>query len=78
MENCTKIRSKLIKLSLEIGNGSNNGRKFQACYDRGIALCIIDSSKQKYVKESNSIKFLDIITNIINESSGSMSRTLNV
>ena len=44
---------------------NNDDRKFQACYDRGIALCIIDSSKQKYVKESNSIKFLDIITNTI-------------
>lgn len=45
---------------------SNDNRKFQACLERGIELCIIDISNQTYFKESTSQKFLSIITNIIN------------
>ena len=37
------------------------------CHDNKIDLCIIDVSQQKYVKPSNSKKYLDIITNIIKE-----------
>lgn len=44
---------------------NNDHRKFQACLEKGIELCIIDTSTQKYFKESTSQKFLDIITNII-------------
>ena len=44
---------------------NNDNRKFQACIENTIELCIIDTSTQKYFKESTSKKFLDIITNII-------------
>lgn len=44
---------------------NNDERKFQACLERGIELCIIDTSHQKYFKEQTSKKFLNIITNII-------------
>jgi hypothetical protein len=45
---------------------NNDNRKFQACIEKGIELCIIDSSQQKYFKEKTSQKYLDIIINIIN------------
>lgn len=44
---------------------NNDGRKFQACLEAGIELCIIDTSSQKYFKPSTSLKYLDIIKNII-------------
>ena len=44
---------------------NNDNRKFQACIENGIELCIIDTSQHKYVKSSTSKKYLDIITNII-------------
>ncbi len=46
---------------------NNDGRKFQACLERGIELCIIDTSNQTYFKEKTSQKYLDIISNIINQ-----------
>ena len=46
---------------------NNDNRKFQACIENGIELCIIDSSQQKYFKEQSSLKYLNIITNIINK-----------
>ncbi len=49
---------------------NNDERKFQACLERGIEFCIIDTSSQKYFKESTSQKFLDIICNIIKLKSG--------
>ena len=45
---------------------NNDNRKYQACIENEIELCIIDASKLKYFKESNCIKYLDIIANIIN------------
>ena len=48
---------------------NNDQRKFQACAERNISLCIIDTSKQKYFKESTSQEFLSIITEIINNKS---------
>jgi hypothetical protein len=48
---------------------NNDKRKFQACLERGIELCIIDSSNLKYFKESNAKPYLDIIINIINKKS---------
>ena len=44
---------------------SNDQRKFQACAEQSISLCIIDISKQKYFKESTSQEFLNIIIDII-------------
>ncbi len=46
---------------------NNDGRKFQACLEQGIELCIIDSSKQAYFSVTNSQHFLGIITKLINE-----------
>lgn len=45
---------------------NNDNRKFQACIEKGIELCIIDTSGQKYFKELTSQKYLDIIINILN------------
>jgi hypothetical protein len=46
---------------------NNDNRKFQACIEQGIELCLIDASKQKYFKEQSSRDFLLIIIQIINE-----------
>lgn len=45
---------------------NNDTRKFQACLEQGIELCIIDSSKQKRFTEQSSKQYLDIIVEIIN------------
>jgi len=45
----------------------NDVSKTKACHDAKIDLCTIDTSGQKYFKESTSKKYLDIINNIINE-----------
>ncbi|MEN6291794.1 MAG: hypothetical protein ABFD07_07255 [Methanobacterium sp.] len=45
---------------------NNDGRKFQACLEHGIELCIIDSSKQKRFTDKSSQKYLDIVINLIN------------
>lgn len=44
---------------------TNDTNKFQACQAKGISLCIIDTSSQKYFKPKTSQKFLDIITKVI-------------
>lgn len=44
---------------------NNDQRKFQACIERGIELCIIDTSSQKYFKEESSRKYLDIVKKLI-------------
>jgi len=49
---------------------NNDHRKFQACSEKNIGLCIIDSSKLKYFKPKNAQKYLDIIIKIINAQSG--------
>ena len=46
---------------------NNDNRKFQACIEEEIELCIIDSSQQKYFKEQTSKKYLNIIATIINQ-----------
>jgi hypothetical protein len=45
---------------------NNDNRKFQACIEHDIELCIIDTSQQKYFKEQTAKKYLLIITEIIN------------
>lgn len=45
---------------------NNDQRKFQACLERSIELCILDTSSQKYFKVKTSQKYLDIISDIIN------------
>lgn len=44
---------------------NNDNRKYQACIDAGISLCIINTSAQSYVKPKTSQKYLDIICRII-------------
>jgi predicted nucleic acid-binding Zn ribbon protein len=51
---------------------NNDNRKFQACLEQGIELCIIDVSHQKYFKENTSKKYLDILITIINNKSMNM------
>ncbi|MFA5207300.1 MAG: hypothetical protein WC428_01435 [Candidatus Paceibacterota bacterium] len=51
---------------------NNDNRKFQACIEKDINLCIIDTSKQKYFKIETSQKYLDIIINIIKERSSTI------
>ena len=46
---------------------SNDNNKFKLCIEHKINLCVIDTSGQTYFKPSTSQKYLDIITNIINE-----------
>ena len=46
---------------------NNDHRKFQACLERNIELCIIDSSKLTYFKESNAKPYLEIIQKIIDQ-----------
>jgi hypothetical protein len=44
---------------------TNDQRKFQACLESGIELCVIDTSSMKYFKEERGTLFLSIITNLI-------------
>lgn len=53
---------------------NNDQRKFQACLENGIELCIIDTSSFDYFKEDRAKKFLDIISDVI-ESSPTRIRT---
>lgn len=45
---------------------NNDNRKFQACLEKNIELCIIDVSKLSYFKKDKALNFLNIIINIIN------------
>lgn len=47
------------------GIQNNDNRKFQACLEKQIELCIIDTSQSKNFNVQKSIKYLDIISNII-------------
>jgi hypothetical protein len=47
---------------------NNDRRKFQACLEEGIELCIIDVSTFKYFKSITAQKYLDIIRKIIDNS----------
>jgi len=44
---------------------NNDKRKYQACIEAEIELCLIDASTLKYFKPTNAQKYLDIITSII-------------
>lgn len=46
---------------------NNDTRKFQACLEKQIELCIIDVSSLSYFKPANAKKFLDIICNLIDD-----------
>lgn len=46
---------------------NNDQRRFQACLERGIELCILDTSRINYFKLSKVQPFLDIITRLIDD-----------
>ena len=46
---------------------NNDNRKFQACLERGIEMCIIDTSKQIYFKSTTSQKYLEIIKSLVDK-----------
>lgn len=48
---------------------NNDNRKFQACLENNIELCIIDASSMKYFKPKKATEFLLIIKNIIEQNS---------
>lgn len=52
-------QEKLIRIQ------NNDKRKYQACLERGIELCIIDTSGLKYFKPQKAEIYLNIITDII-------------
>jgi hypothetical protein len=49
---------------------NNDNRKFQACLEQQIELCIIDVSSLSYFKPPNAQKYLDIICNLIDSKNG--------
>lgn len=54
---------------------NNDHRKFQACLDQNISLCIIDTSSMTYFKANNAQKYLDIITEIIERHRSDLDQT---
>ena len=46
---------------------NNDNRKFQACLENKIELCIIDVSSSKHFKPERDRRYLDIIENLINK-----------
>lgn len=46
---------------------SNDQRKFQACLEQGIELCVIDTSWMKYFKPKRGQKVLDIILKVLEQ-----------
>jgi hypothetical protein len=45
---------------------TNDSRKSQACFEHNIELCLIDVSTFKNFKEQKAMRFLTIVTNLIN------------
>ena len=48
---------------------NNDHKKFHLCVENKIDMCTIDTSSQKRFTEKSSVKYLDIITKVINERS---------
>jgi len=46
---------------------NNDNRKFQACLEKQIELCIINASTLNHFNPKRGLKYLDIITNIVNK-----------
>lgn len=49
---------------------SNDNRRFQACLEQGIELCIIDISSMKNFKPEKAQRYLNIITALLNQKLG--------
>lgn len=45
---------------------TNDARKFAACHEQGIGLCVIDTSSLIHLKPKKAQKYLDIICQIVN------------
>jgi hypothetical protein len=45
----------------------NDKNKFKICHEKKISLCVINTSKETYFKPNKSLKYLKIITDIIND-----------
>lgn len=56
---------------------NNDNRKFQACLEKGIELCIVDTSALKYFKPANAKVYLDIIKSIIKKRQAAISGSLS-
>ena len=54
-------RDKLVQIQ------NNDQRKYQACIERGIELCLIDVSTFTYFKPEKAQKYLDIVKSIIDK-----------
>ena len=54
---------------------NNDNRKFQACLEKGIEICIIDVSSLSYFKPANAKKFLDIVCGLIDKKNGPIGRS---
>lgn len=46
---------------------NNDSRKYQACIEKGISLCVIDTSQLKYFKIEKAEKYLKIIQGILGD-----------
>ncbi len=57
-------KEKLIKIQ------NNDNRKFQACLEKGIELCIIDASQLRYFKLQKAKPYFEIISKIIEKKLG--------
>lgn len=55
---------------------NNDNRKFQACLEKGIELCIIDSSSMKNFTENNAFIYLNIVISIIDLKIGCSAKDL--
>jgi hypothetical protein len=56
---------------------NNDDRKFQACLEKKIELCIIDTSRLGYFKESNALPYLKIVQDIIDRKIKTLQIDLN-
>lgn len=55
---------------------NNDARKFRACFEQGISLCVIDTSQQKNVTKASCEKYWSIVDSIIQEKlNGAISNT---
>lgn len=53
-----------------LGIQSNDMRKFQACLEHGVELCILDVSRMTNFKESGALKYLQIIKHVLDQRLG--------
>ena len=57
---------------------TNDARKFQACLERGIELCIVDVSRMIHFKEKGALKYLDVIQRVLSRKQQCMVPTVGL